>query len=224
MKFVDKVKEAKYLIKSTLENYDRVAVASSFGKDSIVVLHLALQVNPHVPVFSVMTPFKFHETFQYKDYLTKLWDLNIETHMRKLEESHLGMETGASLWIVNPDACCDYYKVVPIQWAVKDLDAWISGLRRTEGRTRTNYDYIEDKGGLTKVNPILDFTELDVWRYLAAYNIPVHPKYKEGYRSLGCEPCSRKEKNEDEMERDGRWQGTSKCGGECGIHTRQLKF
>ena len=84
------------------------------------------------------------------------------------------------------------------------------------------YSLNKEKGGLVKINPILDFTELDVWRYLAINDIPAHPKYAEGYRSLGCEPCSHKEDDETEPERAGRWMGTSKCGGECGIHTQQL--
>jgi phosphoadenosine phosphosulfate reductase len=215
MKFIDKVENAKTIITDTLDKYNRIAVACSFGKDSMVVLHLALQLDPDIPVFSVMTPFKFKETFEYKDKITREWNLNIKTYMR-----HDLIQD----YFKDPDACCQYYKVDMTREAVRDLDAWICGLRRTEGRTRANYDFIEEKGGLIKINPILDFTELDVWRYLAVNNIPAHPKYAEGYRSLGCEPCSHKEKDEAEMEREGRWLGTSKCGGECGIHTQPLKM
>ena len=107
--------------------------------------------------------------------------------------------------------------------AVKDLDAWISGLRRDEGETRVGFEYIETKGNLDKVNPILDFTELDVWRYLAIYNIPVNPLYEQGYRSLGCLKCSTPEEDETESERGGRWQGTEKQGKECGIHQAILR-
>jgi len=107
--------------------------------------------------------------------------------------------------------------------AVKDYNVWFAGLRRDEGRTRTNYDYVEEKNGLIKVNPILDFTEKDIWKYLAINRIPPNPLYREGYRSLGCAPCSKVEQDENETERAGRWQGTSKCGGECGIHTQPLK-
>jgi phosphoadenosine phosphosulfate reductase len=182
----------------------------------MVVLHLALQVNPDVQVFSVMTPFKPCETFRYKKLIEQLFPLNIKTYMCNDKEK---------IYLEDPDKCCDYYKVNQTREAIRDLklDSWITGLRRTEGRTRTNYDFIENKGGIIKVNPILDFTELDVWRYLAVNGIPVNPLYKDGYRSLGCEPCSTKEKDENETEREGRWQGTSKCGGECGIHTQVLR-
>jgi phosphoadenosine phosphosulfate reductase len=221
MNFIDKIKESKKLIKDTLKKYDRVALACSFGKDSMVVLHLCLQIDPQIKVFSIMTPFKFNETLKYKDKMEKLWNLNLTTFCEKI----LIVEGMMPLWRT-PDYCCEYYKVNPTKQAVKDLDAWITGLRRTEGRTRTDYKYIEldrSGGGLVKINPILEFTELDIWRYLAVYGIPVNPMYKQGYRSLGCKPCSRKEKDENETERAGRWSGTSKCGGECGLHTKTLR-
>lgn len=215
MRFTDKVQKAKDLIKEATEKYERVAVACSFGKDSMVVLHLALQVKSDIQVFSVMTPFKPDITQGYRIKITQEWNLNTQNFIQALNYEHMPQD---------PDDCCNYYKVTPTKIAIAhfNLDAWITGLRRTEGRTRTDYDYIETRSGLVKVNPILDFTELDVWRYLAINEIPVNPLYKEGYRSLGCEPCSSKEEDEAETEREGRWAGTSKCGGECGIHTQRL--
>lgn len=230
MKFTDKVINARDLITEALSKYENVAVACSFGKDSMVVLHITLQINPGVQVFSVMTPFKFKETFEYKDMIHDMWCLNMRTY---IQSRPLGYSSASGrgylgypeIYKEDPDKCCDVYKVDMTKQAIRELnlDAWITGLRRTEGRTRTNYDFIETDKGLVKVNPILDFTELDVWRYLAVNEIPVNPLYKEGYRSLGCEPCSRKEVDENETEREGRWHGTSKCGGECGIHTQVLK-
>lgn len=217
MKFVDKVSTARELIERY--SHENVALACSFGKDSMVVLHIARKVNLRFPVFSVMTPFKFKETFDYKDYMTELWQLNIKTYMESLAVP------GHNLYATDPDACCQRYKVEPTRRAIQELglNVWITGLRRTEGRTRTNYEYVEVRDGLVKVNPILDFTETDVWRYLAMNNIPVHPLYERGYRSLGCAPCSKVEEEENETERAGRWSGTSKCGGECGIHTQSLR-
>ena len=102
------------------------------------------------------------------------------------------------------------------------MNGWITGLRNTEGRTRKDYSIIEENGSLIKYNPILSWTELDVWKYIAIYQIPVHPWYKLGYRSLDCAPCTHLI-SDDQGEREGRWMGTSKCGGECGIHTKILK-
>ena len=99
---------------------------------------------------------------------------------------------------------------------------WVTGLRCTECRTRTDYKEVEERDkGLIKLNPILIWKEREIWQYLALNNVKVNPLYNEGYRSLGCEPCSNI--SNDENERAGRWIGTSKCGGECGIHTKPLK-
>jgi phosphoadenosine phosphosulfate reductase len=209
----EKFEHSKNVIRECLNRYDNVAVACSFGKDSMVVVHLAIQIKPDIPIFTVMTPYKPKETFEYKDKMIKLWNLNIKEFRAK-------QDVPKGLWKTLPDECCRILKVEPTREAVKDLDAWITGLRSTEGRTRTEYQEWELKGGLMKVNPILYWTEADTWRYIAVNQIPVHPWYAEGYRSIGCEPCS---KPGGENERDGRWAGTSKCGGECGIHTQKLK-
>ncbi|MDG6221058.1 MAG: phosphoadenylyl-sulfate reductase [Candidatus Thermoplasmatota archaeon] len=208
-----KFQESLNTIREGIEKYDKIAVGCSFGKDSIVMLHLALQVKPDIPVFAVMTPHKPKETFEYRDMLTKKWNLNIKTYMsdQKVPEG---------LWETDPDQCCQILKVEPTREAVKELDAWFAGLRSTEGRTRVDYKTWEQKGPLMKINPILNWTEADVWRYMAVNQIPAHPWYALGYRSIGCAPCSN---IGGEQERDGRWKGTSKCGGECGIHTQQLK-
>jgi phosphoadenosine phosphosulfate reductase len=128
------------------------------------------------------------------------------------------------LYETDPDRCCDLLKVEPIKRAVEELDVkcWVTGLRCTEGRTRTDFKEVEERDkGLIKLNPILIWKEREVWQYLALYQVPVNPLYAEGYRSLGCAPCTKI--TNDDNERSGRWIGTSKCGGECGIHTRPLK-
>ena len=208
-----KFEHSKNIIRECLNRYEKIAVACSFGKDSMVVVHLAISIKPDIPIFTIMTPYKPKETFEYKDKMIKLWNLNITEYRAKKDVPH-------GLWKTLPDECCKILKVEPTKEAVKDLDAWITGLRSTEGRTRTEYQEWELKGGLMKVNPILYWTEGDVWRYIAIHEIPVHPWYAEGYRSIGCEPCT---VIGGDNERDGRWAGTSKCGGECGIHTQQLK-
>ncbi|NHK30734.1 MAG: phosphoadenylyl-sulfate reductase [Asgard group archaeon] len=213
---VGKIKRAKQIIFNAIKKFgDKVEVACSFGKDSMVVVHLALQIKPDIRIFTIMTPFKPKETFEYKDKIIQLYNLNIVEYMSK-------ENVDPNLPKNNPDECCRILKVEPTKKAVKKLQAWICGLRNTEGRTRKNYKEIEEKSGLTKINPILNWTELDIWRYLAINSIPVHPFYAKGYRSLGCEPCTSLI-NDNALEREGRWIGTSKCGGECGIHTIALK-
>ncbi len=239
----DKIEHAKKLIEDALRNYQRLAVASSFGKDSMVTVHLAREVDPDIKIFAVMTQYKPRETFDYLRLINEkmnlrttvytvadsipeaLRDGSLEVILLPPEEFHqkasqVKTETGKEIYAINPDECCRLLKVDPTKVAVSDLDAWITGLRNTEGRTRVDYQEIENKGGLIKVNPILTFTEAEIWRYIATRGIEPHPWYAKGYRSLGCAPCSAPG---GELERDCRWKGTSKCGGECGIHTQRLK-
>jgi len=213
----EKVKLSKELIQKVVDQYPKIAVASSFGKDSMVVLHLALSVAPGIRVFTVMTRFKPIETFQYKDMMIKEWSLNIEEYSSKEMLSPM-------LPFEDPEGCCRLLKVEPTKKALRGLDAWITGLRKSEGKAREDYRPVErrslsidgEEKLITKVNPILGWEEIDIWKYLAMNRIPVHPFYALGYRSLGCAPCS---SIVDDLgaERAGRWKGFDKC--ECGIHT-----
>jgi phosphoadenosine phosphosulfate reductase len=243
MDWVSKVEHAKGLIADTVARHRRVAVACSFGKDSMVTVHLARQVDPSIKVFSIMTRFKPRETLEYLAEMNQKMHLGVAVYMVaesippelrndgvdvrllpsdefRRRESVMNVERPAPIYEVDPDECCRLLKVEPTRAAVRELDAWICGLRNTEGRVREDYQEVEEKEGLIKVNPILTFTEADVWRYIATRGIRPHPWYALGYRSLGCAPCS---SIGGELERDGRWRGTSKCGGECGIHTRSLR-
>lgn len=212
---LEKIEESKRIIREAIEKYPRTAVACSFGKDSMVVVALAQEVKPDIPVFSVLTPMKPQDTFDFKDYCKREMNLNLTVYMADQEPIE-------GLWNTDPDRCCQIFKVEPTLEAIENLDAWITGLRRTEGRTRTDYKPVEKCNGTMKINPILDWTEVDIWRYTAIFGVPVNPAYRKGYRSLGCGPCTKLVKD-SETERAGRWVGTSKCGGECGIHTMHKK-
>jgi phosphoadenosine phosphosulfate reductase len=239
----EKVKHAKELIAEAIEKYPRIAVACSFGKDSMVTADIAKDVAPDIKVFSVMTQYKPGETFEYLKLMNEKMDLGTTVYIVadsipemlegdsvevillptvefKQAASKIESQNGAKIHAVDPDECCRLLKVDPTKMAVENLDAWITGLRNTEGRTRVDYQEVEEKGGLIKINPILTFTETDIWKYMATRDIAPHPWYKMDYRSIGCAPCSNPG---GELERDGRWKDTSKCGGECGIHTQRLR-
>lgn len=211
MTFLKKVSIAKTLIAKSIKKYPNICVACSWGKDSMVLLHLIRQITKDIPVITIMTPFKPLGTREFKDEMVREWKLNYHEFGKKGER------------IKNPDECCQYYKVEPLKKALKSFDAWFSGVRKTEGITRNDFDYIEKRGNIIKINPILDFTEKDIWRYLALYGVPVNPLYKLGYRSLGCIDCSDPEQDENEPERTGRWKNTPKQCQECGIHSQILK-
>lgn len=239
----EKIEHAKELIEEAVRKYPKIALACSFGKDSMVTLHIAREVKPDILVFSVMTQYDPRETLEYLSLMNRRMNLGLTVYMvadevpEALNDSSLKVvllpaeefnkkasqikaEAGREICEINPDECCRLLKVEPTKVAVSNLDAWISGIRCTEGITRVDFKEIEDKGGLIKINPILTFTEAEVWRYIATKGIEPHPWYGKGYRSLGCAPCSHPG---GEFERDGRWKDTSKCGGECGIHTQRLR-
>jgi phosphoadenosine phosphosulfate reductase len=217
LNFKEKVDRSMRLISEAYERYgDRLVVANSLGKDSVVIWDLAKRVDPKIRGFVVTTRYKPQAT---KDFMDELVGRYPETKVFQNDA-----EIPDELYKTDPDECCRILKVEPVRWAIEEMgvDCWVTGLRSTEGRTRTDYKEVEERDkGLIKLNPILVWKEREVWQYLALYNVPVNPLYKEGYRSLGCEPCTRISNEEDE--RAGRWLDTSKCGGECGIHTRPLK-
>ncbi|MFH1542650.1 MAG: phosphoadenylyl-sulfate reductase [bacterium] len=214
--FKQKVDRSLALIKEAYDKFgDGLVVANSLGKDSLVVWDLVARVNPKIKQFVVTTRYKPKETKKFmKDLVARY------PHTKVYENKG---EVPDKLYETDPDRCCELLKVDPIRQAVKEMQVqcWVTGLRCTEGRTRTDYKEVEQRDkDLLKLNPILIWHEREVWQYLALYEVPVNPLYKEGYRSLGCWPCTKI--STDNNERAGRWQGTSKCGGECGIHTRPL--
>ncbi len=219
LNFSEKVERSLRLIREAHEQYgDRLVVANSLGKDSCAVWDLVKRVSPEIRGFIVTTRFKPAETKQFmRAEVARYPELKIF--------SNNDDSISDRLYVTDPDGCCDLLKVEPTRQAIKEMgvDCWVTGLRCTEGRTRTDYQEIEERDtGLIKLNPILLWHEREVWQYLAIRQVPVNALYAEGYRSLGCAPCSRITSGGDE--RAGRWIGTSKCGGECGIHTRPLKI
>ena len=217
LNFAQKVERSLALIRQAFAAHgDRLVVANSLGKDSCVAWHLAKQVSPGIRGFIITTRFKPPATKAFMKVAVSVYpELQVYENPGPIPDR---------LYETDPDRCCDILKVEPTRRAVEEMNVacWVTGLRCTEGRTRTDFLEIEERDeGLIKLNPILIWHEREVWQYLALNRVPVNPLYAKGYRSLGCEPCTRISSGGDE--RAGRWVGTSKCGGECGIHTRPLK-
>ena len=216
LNFAEKVDRSLELIDRAHREFgDGLVVANSLGKDSGVIWDLAKRVSPEIRGFIVTTRFKPPETKKFMaEEVARCPELEVFSNDQEIPEK---------LYETDPDRCCERLKVQPTREAVKQMGVtcWITGLRCTEGRTRTNYKEIEELDkGLIKLNPILIWYEREVWQYLALHKVPVNPLYLKGYRSLGCAPCTKIAQGVDE--RAGRWIGTSKCGGECGIHTKPL--
>ena len=217
LNFKQKVDRSLALIASAWQEFgDSLVVANSLGKDSVAVWHLAKQVSPAIRGFIVTTRFKPPETVRFMhEQVARYPELKVFHNDQSIPER---------LYETEPHRCCDLLKVVPTRRAIEEMGVrcWVTGLRCTEGRTRVDFREVEQRDqGLLKLNPILIWHEREVWQYLALNKVDANPLYAQGYRSLGCSPCTRI--TTDPNERAGRWTGTSKCGGECGIHTRPLK-
>jgi len=215
--FAEKVERSLRLIAEAHNEFgDGLVVANSLGKDSCVVWDLAKRVSASIRGFIITTRFKPRETKRFmSDMVERYPELAVYSSDAEIPEG---------LHETDPDACCEALKVEPTRRAIAEMGVgcWVTGLRCTEGRTRTDFQEIEERDvGLVKLNPVLVWHEREIWQYLALYEVPVNPLYKQGYRSLGCGPCTHI--TADANERAGRWIGTSKCGGECGIHTRPLQ-
>lgn len=217
LNFKQKVDRSLGLIREAYEEFgDSMVVANSLGKDSVAVWDLAKRVNDNIRGFIVTTRFKPKTTVKFmEEEVARYPELKVFRNDVEIQDK---------LYQTNPDKCCDLLKVEPTRNAIEEMkvNCWVTGLRCTEGRTRTDFKEVEERDkGLLKLNPILIWKEREVWEYLALNEVKVNPLYAEGYRSLGCSPCTQISTADDE--RAGRWIGTSKCGGECGIHTRPLK-
>jgi len=218
LNYKQKVERSLDLLEEAYREYgESLVVANSLGKDSVAVWHLAKRVSLSIRGFAVTTRFKPPETVRFmEEEVARYPELRVFRSDGEIPEG---------LYETDPDRCCDILKVQPTRQAIEEMHVrcWGTGLRCTEGRTRVEFQEVEQRDeGLLKLNPILIWHEREVWQYLALNGVKVNPLYAEGYRSLGCEPCTKI--STDPNERAGRWIGTSKCGGECGIHTRPLKL
>jgi len=217
----EKVAKALSFVRTSVKKYDRIAAVCSFGKDSMCMLHIVRQVVPDIKVLWIKTPFLPKELVEFAREVIDNWHLNCEVVTSEKASDKQFIEDviiKPKLWKTNPELCCRIFKVEPIMRKIQELqlNAWFSGLRRTESEKRRMYTYEWRQGQFVKLHPILEFTEADVWRYIATHNVPVCSLYAEGYRSLGCKPCNFP--NVWDSERGGRWKDTVMEGGDCGIH------
>ena len=201
----------------------RAAIGTSFQAAGLLMIDMARKNGFDFPVFTLDTGVLFPETIALKERLEKFYDFKIESlvpdiSVEKQEEVH-----GPALWNRDPDLCCTMRKVLPLRDKLRDLDCWITGLRRQQSTTRAGIGMIElyqfsdsPVKDIVKVNPVANWSREEVWTYVRSNNIPYNPLHDAGYRSIGCTHCTRKSAH-DPDERAGRWAGSRKV--ECGIHT-----
>jgi len=171
-------------------------------------------------VFFVDTGFHFWDTLMFREKLQRLWKFNV-VDLRAEESWRIFLRRfGRDLYKHDADLCCYVRKVQPMQRAMKGINAWISGIRRDQTDHRAQAKIIElQENGLLKINPMLNWTKRDVWKYIQENRLPEHPLVEKGYVSIGCSPCTRPV-SPGEDERSGRWKGMGKT--ECGLHTEMF--
>jgi len=214
-----RVAEARAVIARTVETFPgRVALSVSFGGASgMALLDLAMQVDRSIRVFFVDTELLFPETYALVRRVEERYGIAVEAVTPRLTVAEQNAERGDALWSRDPDACCDLRKVEPLRRYLADVDAWMTGLRREQSSTRAALPITawNEANTVVKVAPLADWTNEDVWAYVAEHDVPVNTLLHEGYRSLGCTHCTVRTAAGDD-ERAGRWAGFAKT--ECGIH------
>lgn len=192
----------------------QIAVSSSFGAESAVLLHVVSRVSKDVPVLFVDTGQLFPETLVYRDLLIERLRLtNIKT-IAPQEEDVRREDPDGTLWSRSTDACCAIRKVRPYQEAIRAYDALITGRKRVHGAARSDLDLVNVTNGQFRINPLYDWSSEKIENYLDNFGLPRHPLVAQGYSSIGCTHCT--SKSSDGNSRGGRWSGSSKT--ECGIH------
>lgn len=194
----------------------KVAVVSSFGTESAVLLHLVAQADRTIPVIFVDTLKMFPETLAYRDTLIDAFAIENSWVVTPDHDVLAAKDNTGLRWSYDPDGCCEIRKVEPLARAKNGLDAWISGRKAFQSQTRQNLPRFEVEDGRLKLNPLGDWTKDDLEAYFIRHQLPRHPLEEQGYLSIGCEPCTSKVKPGEDP-RAGRWRGWDKV--ECGIHT-----
>lgn len=183
----------------------KIVVSTAWGYSGMVLLHHCRKVWSSVPVISVDTGFLFESTLDFAREMTKRWNLKVDWDRQEHSKAQPPTKE-----------CCNERKVFPLSRLLSPYEAWITALRHDQASTRKDLREVsEDRYGKIKLAPMLKWTSEDCWKYIRVHNIPIQPLHAEGFRSIGCKPCTSLPTSGDE--RSGRWNGERT---ECGIHER----
>ncbi|MHA6343911.1 phosphoadenylyl-sulfate reductase [Roseivivax sp. CAU 1761] len=195
----------------------RIAMVSSFGAESVALLHLVAMVDNTTPVLFIDTRLLFAETLVYQEDVAERLGLKDVRVIRASEAELQARDPYGALRFSDPDSCCDLRKTLPLEQALDGFDGWITGRKRfqTSARAAMEFFELEEATGRIKVNPLAHWAPDDVAAYMDENRLPRHPLIREGYPSIGCWPCTSKVAPGEDP-RAGRWRGRDKD--ECGIH------
>jgi phosphoadenosine phosphosulfate reductase len=204
------------VIEAAVETFgDKLALVSSFGAESAVLLHLASRVKPGIPVLFLDTGMLFGQTLDYRKALAAQLGLTDVRDLRPAFNDLATADPEAKLWQTDTDACCEVRKVIPLDKALAEFDGWLTGRKRFHGGERLALPVVEQADHQVKFNPLANWTKADLDAYAAENDLPAHPLVAQGFPSIGCWPCT-KPVEEGQDVRAGRWAGSQKT--ECGIH------
>ena len=218
-------KEPHEILKWALDTFHtRIALSSSFSAEDVALIDMLSKMNPKFRVFTLDTGRLNQETYSLMDRIRARYGMQIEVYYPNTASvEKMVREHGMNLFyesVSHRRLCCKVRKVEPLMRALNVLDAWITGLRREQSVTRTEVKKIEiDEAheGIMKINPLADWPNDQVWEYVKKNNVLYNPLYDQGYTSIGCEPCTRPIKLEEDI-RAGRWWWESPEKKECGLH------
>lgn len=196
-----------------------IALVSSFGAESAVLLHMASRIDAALPVLFVDTGRLFPETLAYRDRLIERLGLTDVRSVGPQPQIADARDPMGALFALDPDACCNFRKVEPLAEALAPFDAWITGRKRYQTSVREEIPTFEADAAHVKVNPLASWGMAEVTAYMRLHRLPAHPLVAHGYPSIGCSPCT-SPVAPGEDPRAGRWRGLDKT--ECGIHGRSL--
>ena len=225
-----KLKTPEEALKWALDNvHPKLALASSFGAEDVVVIDMLMKINPKARIFTLDTGRLNQETYDVMDAIRKKYNTEIEITFPDAKEVIQMVQTnGMNLFYDSPEnrkLCCGIRKVHPLNKMLATLDGWITGLRSDQTQNRGDAQKIEideQHDGMIKVNPIIDWSWDQTWDYIKANDIPFNKLHDKGFPSIGCEPCTRAIKPGEDL-RAGRWWWEQSSERECGLHMDHKK-
>ena len=197
----------------------KFTMATAFGPEGMVLIHMLAEIAPATPIFNLDTGYQFKETLELREEVQRRYGIAVEMKQPDTTVQQYEAQHGGPLYKTNPDQCCFDRKVRVLERAVVGKDAWASAIRRDQSPDRATAPIVgwDKKFSLVKVSPLANWTKQDVWNFITQHNVPYNPLHDDGYTSIGCWPCTRAVLA-GEDERAGRWSGFAKT--ECGLHSK----
>jgi len=212
------------VLKYFLETYkDKIGLSSSFGAEDQVLTHMILSIDKTAKIFTLDTGRLPYETYSVMDNTNLKYNIKVDVSFPESSDiEKLYKKQGINGFyksIENRKACCSVRKIKPLQRALKGLDVWITGLRASQSITRENMELVQydEVNKVIKLNPLLEWSEEDIWNFIKKHRVPYNKLHDQGYPSIGCAPCTRSIKDGEDI-RSGRWWWENPEHKECGLH------